>query len=182
MMRKSAANRSPARRLNGNGGNNGAKGLVPLAIALSCVLALAGCGGAGGRDAEALDMRGLAEALAGGVAFDDRMEEASDNAFYALYAIDPSDESVADFVFYTSTGATAEELAIIEARDEESAPAVLEFARARIASQKAEFENYAPEEMVKLNDPVVVRAGRYIILCLSNDNAAAEAIIENFIE
>ena len=127
-------------------------------------------------------MHRLAEALIGGIAFDDQMEEAPDKAFYALYAADPSDESVAGFVLYTSTGATAEEVAVFEARDAESAPAVLEIARARIASQKAEFEDYAPNALAKLNDPVLMRAGRYIILCLSNDNAAAERIIEDFLE
>jgi hypothetical protein len=151
-------------------------------IFLVCVLAFTACGGAENRADASLDTRRLAEALLDGVAFVDRMEEASDSAFYALYAIDPADETVTDFVFCTSTGATAEEVAVIEARDEESAQAVLDFARARISAQKDEFENYAPEEMAKLNDPVLVRAGRYIILCLSNDNAAAEAIIEDFIE
>ena len=73
-------------------------------------------------------------------------------------------------------------MAVIEARDAESAQTVMEFARARIASQKAEFEDYAPEELAKLNDPVLVRAGKYVILCLSNDNAAAERIVEGFIE
>jgi hypothetical protein len=158
------------------------KHLALAVISLFLALAFAGCGGTGNRSGEALDMRGLAEALVGGIAFDDRMEEASDDAFYALYAVDPADESVADFVFYASTGATAEEVSVIEARDEESAQAVMEFARARIASQKSEFENYAPEEMAKLNDPVLVRAGKYIVLCLSNDNAAAERIIGDFIE
>jgi hypothetical protein len=153
-----------------------------LAIALFLGLAFSGCGGSGDGTGEALDMRALAEALIGGVVFDDQMEAASDDAFYALYAVDPADESVADFVLYASTGATAEEVAVIEARDAESAPAVLEFARARVASQKTEFENYAPEEMAKLNDPVLLRAGRYVILCLSNDNASAENIIGDFIE
>jgi hypothetical protein len=155
---------------------------LSLAIALLCALAFAGCGVASEGADEDLDMRRLAEALIDGVAFDDQMEAASDSAFYALYAIEPSDESVADFVLYTSTGATAEEVSIIEARDAERAPAVLEFARARIASQKVEFENYAPAETAKLDDPVLLRAGRYIILCLSNDNAAAERIIGDFIE
>jgi hypothetical protein len=160
--------------------------LILAAIALSLVLALAGCGGSGDRDGNRadgeLDMRGLANALIDGIAFDDQMEEASDDAFYALYAVDPSDESVADFVLYTSTGATAEEVSVIEARDAESAPAVMELARARVASQKFEFENYAPEEMPKLNDPVLVRSGKYVVLCLSNDNAAAETIVGDFIE
>ncbi|MDR2296036.1 MAG: DUF4358 domain-containing protein, partial [Clostridiales Family XIII bacterium] len=159
--------------------------LVPLSLAVLCVFALTasltGCGGAGGRTEAALDMRRLAEALIDGVAFDDRMEEASDSAFYALYAIEPPDESITGFVLYTSTGATADEVAIIEAKDAESAPIVMERARARIASQKADFEDYEPGEMTKLNDPVLVRAGRYVILCLSNDNAAAERILEDFV-
>jgi hypothetical protein len=156
--------------------------LALFTVALCLGLVFAGCGGAGDRSGEALDMRALAEALIDGIAFEDRMEEASNDAFYALYAVDPADASVAGFVFYASTGATAEEVTVIEARDAESAPVVLECARARVASQKVEFENYAPEEMAKLNDPVLVRAGKYVILCLSNDNAAAEKIIGDFIE
>jgi hypothetical protein len=35
--------------------------------------------------------------------------------------------------------------------------------------------------MAKLNDPVLVRSGRYVILCLSNDNATAERIIGEFV-
>jgi hypothetical protein len=163
--------------------NGGAiKRFASLAVALLCAFALAACGAAFERAEAELDMRRLAEALIGGIAFDDQMEEASDRAFYALYALDPSDASVADFVLYTSTGATAEEVAVLKARDAESAPSVLDCARARVASQKAEFEDYAPGELAKLNDPVLVRAGRYVILCLSNDNAAAEEIIEDCIE
>jgi hypothetical protein len=153
-----------------------------LALAMAVLApALAGCGGEG--DAEiTLDMRGLAKTLIGGVAFEDQMEEATADAFRALYALDSSDESVKDFVLYASTGATAEEVTVIEARDAASAPDVMERVRARIASQKTEFENYAPAEMAKLDDPVLVSHGKYIVLCLSNDNAAAEAIIEDFIE
>jgi hypothetical protein len=158
--------------------------VAPLVLALvmaALAPALAGCGGRD--DAEkTLDMRGLAETLIGGVAFEDQLEEATADAFRALYAIDPSDETVTDFVLCTSTGATAEEVAVIEARDAESAAGVMELVRARIKAQKAEFENYAPAEMAKLNDPVLVSFGKYVILCLSNDNAAAEAIIGDFIE
>jgi hypothetical protein len=153
-----------------------------LALVLALAFAFAGCGGSGEAPEKELDMDRLAEALVDGVAFDDQMEAASSDAFYALYAIDPSEAAVASFVLYASTGATAEEAAVIEARDAESAPAVMEFARGRIASQKAEFENYAPEEMAKLNDPVLVLSGKYVILCLSNDNAAAEKIIGDFID
>jgi hypothetical protein len=122
----------------------------------------------------------LAAALIDGVAFEDQMESASDDAFYALYAIDPSGGGVADFALYASTGATAEEVAVIEAANAESAAAVLTSAQERLASQKVEFENYAPAEMPKLSDPVLVNSGKYIILCVSNDNATAKKIIETF--
>jgi hypothetical protein len=150
-------------------------------VSFVLVFALAACGGDDGRNAKEIDMRALAEMLIVGIAFDDQMEIASDDAFYALYAVDSADDSVADFVLFTSTGATAEEVSVIEARNDESADRVLEFALGRIASQKSEFENYAPEEMVKLNDPVLVRSGKYIIMCLSNDSATAKDIIEDFI-
>ncbi|MDR1247446.1 MAG: DUF4358 domain-containing protein [Clostridiales Family XIII bacterium] len=149
-------------------------------VLLVLFFALAACGGAEERNSEELDMLALAEALVDGIAFDDQMEVASDEAFRALYAVDSADDSVADFVLFTSTGATAEEVSVIEARDGQSASGVLEFALGRVASQKSEFENYAPEEMAKLNDPVLVRSGKYIILCLSNDNATAKDIIEDF--
>jgi hypothetical protein len=157
------------------------KSIIPAAIVLSVlILASAACGGEK-PDAKDIDAHGLAEALIDGIAFDDQMELASDEAFRALYAVKPSDGPVADFVLFTSTGATAEEVAVIEARDAESASEVMEFALGRVSSQKAEFENYAPEEMAKLNDPVLISSGRYIILCLSNDNAAAEKIVGDFI-
>jgi hypothetical protein len=158
------------------------KSIISAAVvSLVLILALAACGGTGGQNAKELDARALAEALIGGIAFDDQMEIATDDAFHALYAVDSTNDSVTDFVLFTSTGATAEEVSVIEAKDEESASAAMELALERIASQKFEFENYAPAEMAKLNDPVLVRSGKYIILCLSNDNSAAEKIIGEFI-
>jgi hypothetical protein len=155
--------------------------LAVFTVLIIALATLAACGGSDDSNAKVLDARLLAEALIEGVTFDDQMETATDDAFRALYAVDPSEESVASFVLFTSTGATAEEVTIIEAKDEESASAAMDFALGRIESQKTEFENYAPEEMAKLNDPVLLRSGRYIIMCLSNDNATAESIIEEFI-
>jgi hypothetical protein len=150
-------------------------------IACLLITALAACGGSEKPDAE-LDIRDLANALIDGIAFEDQMDAASDDAFRALYAVDPTDGAIADFVLYTSTGATAEEVSVIEASDAENAPDVLVLAQRRISSQKSEYEDYVPGELVKLRDPVLVQSGKYIILCVSNDNASAEKLIEDFIE
>jgi hypothetical protein len=156
--------------------------LIPAAvIAVLLIPALAACGGSEKPAAE-LNIRDLAKTLMDGIAFADQMDAASDDAFYALYAINPADESIADFVLYTSTGATAEEVSVIEASGAESADDVFALVQRRISSQKSEFEDYVPAELAKLSDPVLVRSGKYIILCVSNDNTSAEKLIEDFIE
>ena len=97
-------------KLCGRAGIPAIRRLVPPFVALLCAFALAvslaACG-AGKRAETVLDIRRLADALIDGIAFDDQMDEASDQAFYALYAVDPSDESVMDFALRTGAGATA---------------------------------------------------------------------------
>jgi hypothetical protein len=155
--------------------------ITAAVVAILLIPALAACGGSEKPDAE-FDIRDPANALIDGIAFEDRMDAASDDAFRALYTVDPADEAVADFVLYTSTGATAEEVSVIEASDAESASGVFTLVQKRVSSLKFEFEDYIPGEMAKLSDPVLVQSGKYIILCVSNDNASAEKLLEDFIE
>jgi hypothetical protein len=42
--------------------------------------------------------------------------------------------------------------------------------------------DYQPKEMEKLKNPVLVTAGNYVILCVSDDNAKAQKIIEEIIK
>uniref|UniRef100_UPI0040294495 DUF4358 domain-containing protein n=1 Tax=Ruminococcus bicirculans (ex Wegman et al. 2014) TaxID=1160721 RepID=UPI0040294495 len=72
---------------------------------------------------------------------------------------------------------TAEEIACLDAHDADRAQAIADTLTARVESQKKVFENYVPEEMTKLNDPVLVTNGNYVYLCLSNDNDKAKEII-----
>ena len=93
-----------------------------------------------------------------------------------------SSESKADSytkakVYVSSSGGTAEEIDCFEAKDADSAKAIADTLTARVESQKKVFENYVPEEMTKLNDPVLVTNGNYVYLCLSNDNDKAKEII-----
>ena len=80
-------------------------------------------------------------------------------------------------VYVSSSGGTAEEIDCFEAKDADSAKAIADTLTARVESQKKVFENYVPEEMTKLNDPVLVTNGNYVYLCLSNDNDKAKEII-----
>ena len=76
-----------------------------------------------------------------------------------------------------ASGASAHEIDCFEAKDESSAKEIETALKQRIENQKAAFKDYVPAEMDKLNSPVLVTDGKYVILCLSNNNDKAKEII-----
>ncbi|MDR0570458.1 MAG: DUF4358 domain-containing protein [Clostridiales Family XIII bacterium] len=125
-------------------------------------------------------MEALAAELLAGVAFVDTLDAVSEEAFRAMYGIEEDGVEVENYALYAGTGATAEEVAVMEAADEDGAKALEEAARGRIEAQKDGFENYNSGELAKLDAAVLVRKGRYVALCVSDDSAEAERIIEDY--
>ena len=76
-----------------------------------------------------------------------------------------------------ASGASAHEIDCFEANDENSAKEIETALKTRIDNQKNAFKDYVPAEMDKLNDPVLVVDGNYVIMCLSNNNSKAKEII-----
>lgn len=152
--------------------------LCVLAAAL-ILASLSGCGSkAGGGKDVAIDMDKLAAALEKDVPFKDEMSRVDNGVFYGLYGLAEEDADKA--VLISSTGATAEEIAVIHAASPDKVSAVNEAVRSRIEAQREGFENYVPGELEKLKDPVVEQLGDYVILCVSDDNDKAEEIISQF--
>lgn len=150
-----------------------------LAAAMAVCLSFTGCGGGdgGGQDgAGTIDGAALAEALAGGVAFEDQLTQVDQETALMLYGVAP--EQVASAVVYVGTGATAEEIAVFEGVDEAAADAIEAQAEARLASQLSDYADYKPDEVPKLENPVLETEGNYVILCVSGDNETAESIID----
>ena len=75
------------------------------------------------------------------------------------------------------SGGSAHEIDCFEAKDESTAKEIETALKARIDTQKKNFENYVPAEMDKLNNPVLVVDGNYVFMCLSNNNDKAKEII-----
>jgi hypothetical protein len=80
---------------------------------------------------------------------------------------------------YVSSGATAEEISVWDAKNADAAKDIKTAVLARIEAQKAGFQDYVPAEMAKLKSPVLISEGDYVILCLSNDNEKAKQVIES---
>ena len=118
----------------------------------------------------------VADALKDGVEFKDSLNEPDKNIIEKLYGL--SEDMYKEGKLYIgSGGATAEEIACFTANDADGAAKIKEAYEKRVEDLKKTFENYVPEEMDKLNDPVIVTKGNSVYMCLSNDNAKAKEII-----
>lgn len=95
--------------------------------------------------------------------------------FQMIYGI--SQEDIEEYEAYVSTGATAEEIAVIKAKDEATAESMEEKLTERVEAQKNSFANYIPKEVEKLEEAVVYQEGVYVVLSISNDDEKAEEII-----
>lgn len=129
--------------------------------------------------AVAVDPAALADDLQNGVPFQDQMTAVESDVFYLLY--DLTSEDADEAVLITSTGATAEEIAVIHAAAEDKVETVKEAVKARVQAQREGFEDYVPEELAKLEKPVISIVGSYVILCVSDDNEKARDIIQESI-
>ncbi|WP_324825040.1 DUF4358 domain-containing protein [Sinanaerobacter sp. ZZT-01] len=143
------------------------------------LLIAAGLCACGEKSEVALNINEVAEALQSGITFEDQMNQVELPIFYALYNL--SEEEVDDAVMIGSTGATAEEIAVIKAKSEDMVDKVKEAVSERVEFQKEGFENYVPKELEKLSDPIIVTKGNYVILCVSEDNTKAQEIIDEYI-
>lgn len=152
------------------------KKFIPLLMLVFLAVFFTGCG----ERTVNLDPVAVANQLAKDVPFKDQMTAVDTDTAYSLYGLDT--ETAAAQQVYVSTGATAEEIAVWQAKDSGAVSKIQEAVKNRIADQKAGFESYVPAEMEKLNDPVLVTQGNYVILCISNDNAKAQSVIDGFLK
>lgn len=146
-------------------------GLSLLSILAAALLA-AGCAA----KEISLDTAAAADAIQEAVTFQDTLSPLADSRFDTLYAVQEGD--VVSRKVYIGSNATAEEIAVIEAKDATAAERVKKAAEQRIADQKEGFENYQPAEMVKLNAPVLEVRGRYVFLVVCDKPEEARSAID----
>ena len=141
------------------------------ALAAALLLGVSGLAGCS-KNEGTLDVQKAADALKAGVTFKDELAPPADAAFATLYDVKDED------VVYVSSGATAEEIAVFEAKDADAAARVKTAVDQRIADLKEGFENYVPGEMTKLNNPVVEVKGKYVLLCICDKPDEARTVID----
>ena len=74
--------------------------------------------------------------------------------------------------------ATAEELAVFEAKDAAAAASLAEKLQARNSERLADYADYLPAEVPKLENAVIISGGRYVVLCVATDASAVKELAE----
>ncbi|MCH5209771.1 MAG: DUF4358 domain-containing protein [Oscillospiraceae bacterium] len=125
-----------------------------------------------------INLDSFAEEMLAGVPFRETLSPVKENVVARVMNLAEGD--ALNGVMYISGGATSEEFAAFEAATPEKAQELGEKLRQRIESRKGDFENYKPEEMPNLNNPVVIVDGCLAAMCISDDNSAAQTVISHY--
>lgn len=162
------------------------KRLMTFVLALIMVMTLAACGG-GSQDynpyARDLDEDAFAATLLAKIEFSDIMTEVDDDAaeiLYSLYGLTENDYD--DLSVYMSTGATAEEIAVISVENEDQAAKVGAVLVDRIDAQIKSYENYAPDEVEKLSNAIVEQVDDVVILIVCEDYEQYRTAKDDFLK
>ncbi len=125
------------------------------------------------------DTKKIGDSIVKKIKFKDTLLKVADSMVISAYKVDPS--KIASASLYLGGGATAEEVAVFEAKDEKSAKELENtLVKDRIERKKLDFKNYIPAEMTKLNSPVIVRKGKVVVVCIADkaDSKDIEKLIK----
>ena len=120
-----------------------------------------------------IDIKKLADDLKNAQIFEDNLSQIDRSSIIKKYEFD--NNPITEIISYLGTGATAEEILIMEVSDEKYVKEIEE----KIKS-KMDFQNYLPKEVYKLENYILESKGRYIVLCVSNDYDKTKEIINKY--
>lgn len=105
--------------------------------------------------------------------FKDNLSKVSDALVVSNYDI--KEDFVLSASLFISGGSTAEEVAVFELKSSKNADKLIELIKNRVERKKKDFESYLPQEMAKLNSPLIVKKGNVVVLVIA-DNPNKEII------
>lgn len=148
--------------------------LIAAAAAVT-VLFTAACGSGGSK--VTVDVDKLADDLNSSVITSDTLTETNSEMLSGIYFFE--DGQVVNSKVYMSGNATADEICVVECKDEDTASDVKELLQNRVDTQAELFASYNPDEAAKLNDAIVESSGKYAILIVCDDYDKAREILKD---
>jgi len=161
---------------------------VAAVLAVLACLILAGACGASKTEAPqgddkveafVLDVAAAGERLHSELEYRDDLEALDQLIVCALLGLRDSD--VDQLSSYFSSGATAEEILVFKAVDEDALKSLRSAVETRVEDQKKVYVSYAPEEIAYLDGAVIVDRDLYLIYCVSADSQKANVLVNEIL-
>lgn len=148
------------------------------AILCAAVMAfsLTGCGGGKDKDVS-IDTAKLAGELLETVSSDKLTETASD-MLPSIYFFENG--TIEEGTAFSSSGATACEIAVVKSKDAENTADVEKLFQTRVNNQSDLYASYNESEVARLDDAIIKSAGAYTVLCVTDDTDAADKILKEY--
>lgn len=118
----------------------------------------------------------VADSLAQNVTYAEQLNELEPEAVERAFRVDPADISAVDA--YLGSGATVDEVSVWEGTDDSAAERIEQTLKDRLESRKADYSDYMPDEVPKLENAILVRQGKYVVLCVTADAENAQKLID----
>ncbi|MBR5485278.1 MAG: DUF4358 domain-containing protein [Oscillospiraceae bacterium] len=127
-----------------------------------------------------IDLTKTADELQSQLVFKDNLNRLDDSMMSNFYpSVDLS--KVSEYaVFVSGTGSTAEEIALFELKSSDDIQMIENAIDERLTDQKIAYQDYVPEEMVKIENAVVKTGGNYVFAVLCDDTDSASEILSGY--
>ncbi len=145
-----------------------------FSVLLLSVLLLSACAAA----PLEIDVTDAAALLRGGVTFADIMSDIDTAMIRRTLAL--TEDEVVSAAGYVSTGATAEELFVIEIADG-SLTKVQAAIDAHMDYMIDGYSDYGPQEVPKLENAVIETHGNYVFICVCDEPSQAKTVIAQIV-
>ena len=126
-----------------------------------------------------IDIEELGKKISESGVFQDEIAKVDKEIVYKAYGF--NDNLIKEIVSYQGSGATSEEILILQVNEKENLNEVKKMINNRIEERKEIFVSYLPKEVYKLENNIFRVYNNYIIMCISNDNEKVNEIINQII-
>lgn len=151
------------------------KKTVAFLLAIVCLAALlTGCGGT----KKTMEPRAFVDDVLANANFTDSLNQLSDDVVAQYYGVDSADYTSA--IAYGGTAATAEQIAVFEAKDSAAAERILSALQTFVAEKVEAYKSYGPAAAMSLENAPVKIIGNCVVAVVCADSDSALKVVEQY--
>ena len=151
------------------------KKTVAFLLAIVCLAALlTGCGGS----KKTMKPRAFVDDVLANANFTDSLNQLSDDVVAQYYGVDSADYTSA--IAYGGTAATAEQIAVFEAKDSAAAERILSALQTFVAEKVEAYKSYGPAAAMSLENAPVKIIGNCVVAVVCADSDSALKVVDQY--